>query len=286
MTLTKRLTPLKKNDVAPYIELRLNLVGYQGEQLFDQQAIDRIVDWSGGIPRLINSICDNALIHAYRASEYKVTAKMIDQVAYELRLGGYLTSVDQRPPAPVIQLRNLERALGPAVKAKETVAHIEQEENEIQPTSAVDQSTSLGHRADRFSSIDRQRPWIGALMIFVVASWSFVTFYPQQRNGTGLFVTRDENSSAGKADPVHLPAEDPSVSEAENLASDEIYRVSGASFVRNKPTADAEIIDTLEPGARVAILSRSREYLRVRSLGEVKVLGFVHREDAFFERIQ
>jgi general secretion pathway protein A len=327
MTLTKRLTPLKKNDVAPYIALRLNLVDYQGEQLFDQQAIDRIVDWSGGIPRLINSICDNALIHAYRVSEYKITAKMIDQVAYELRLRR-LPSMDQRSPAPVIQLRNLEGAfLAPPAEAKVTVAHVEQEENEIQPMSGIARSTSLGHRAaHRFSNIDPQRLWIRALMIFVVASWSFVMFYPQQRNGTGLVVTWDENSSPGKADPVHPPAETTRVknggvakepsqpgpasmpshavaewnekqndlagakehiedpSKAESLASDEIYRVSGASFVRNKPTADADIIDTLKPGIRVAILSRSREYLHVRSLGEAKVLGFVHREDAFFER--
>jgi hypothetical protein len=214
------------------------------------------------------------------------------------------------------------------VEAKETVAHVEQEENEIQPTSGIAKSTSLDHRAHRFSNIDRQRPWIGALMILVVGSWSFVMFYPQQRNGTGLVVTRHENSSPRKADPVHPRAEtthvknrgvakersqpatasmpshavaewnekqndlagakeqidDPSVSKAESLASDEIYRVSGASFVRNKPTADADIIDTLKPGIRVAILSRSREYLHVRSLGEAKVLGFVHREDAFFER--
>jgi general secretion pathway protein A len=330
MTLTKRLNPLKKNDIAPYIALRLNLVGYQGDQLFDQHAIERIVDLSGGVPRLINSICDSALMHAYRASEYKVTAKMIDQVAYELRLGGRSPSVDQRPPAEMIQLRNLETGfLGPPVQAKETVAHVKQEKNEFQPTSGIDQSTSLGQRAHRFSNIDRQRLWIGALMILVMALWSFVMFYPQQRNGTGLVVARHENSSAREADPVHPPAEttgvknravakapsqpapasmpsqvvpernakqndlagaknaveDPSVSKAENPASDEIYRVSGASFVRNKPTADADIIDTLEPGIRVAILSRSGEYLRVRSLGEVKVLGFVHREDAFFDVI-
>lgn len=329
LTLTKRLTPLKKNDVAPYIALRLNLVGYQGEQLFDQRAIERIVASSGGIPRLINSICDSALMHAYRASEYKVTAKMIDQGAYELRLAGRLPSVDQRPPAQMIQLRNLERAfLGPPMEAKETVAHVEQEENEIQPTSGIDQSTSLGQRAHPFANIDRQRLWIGALMILAVASLIFVMFYPQQRNGTGLVVTRQENNSARNADPVHPPAEttrvknrdvakepsqpapasmashaaadwnekqndlagakeqieDPTVRKAESLASDEIYRVTGASFVRNKPTADAEIIETLQPGIRVAILSRSGEYLRVRSLGKVKVLGFVHREDAFFER--
>jgi general secretion pathway protein A len=330
LTLTKRLTALKKNDVAPYIALRLNLAGYQGEQLFDQRAIERVAASSGGIPRLINSICDSALMQAYQASEYKVTAKMIDQGVYELRLAGRLPSVDQRPPAQMIQLRNLERAfLGPPMEAKETVAHVE-EENEIQPTFGIDQSTSLVQRAHPFSNIDRQRLWIGALIFLVVVPWGFVMFYPQQRNGTVLVVTRQENSSPRNADPVHPPAEttrvknrdvakepsqpapafmsshaaadwnekqndlagakeqieDPTVRKAESLASDEIYRVTGASFVRNKPTADAEIIDTLAPGIRVAILGRSGEYLRVRSLGKVKVLGFVHREDAFFERDQ
>jgi hypothetical protein len=52
------------------------------------------------------------------------------------------------------------------------------------------------------------------------------------------------------------------------------------------PTADAEIIKTLQPGTRIAVTSRSGEYFRVRSLSEEKISGFVHREDAFFERIQ
>jgi hypothetical protein len=82
------------------------------------------------------------------------------------------------------------------------------------------------------------------------------------------------------------PDESPSVSKAESPASEELYRVSGASFVRNKPTDNAEIIDTLKPGVRIAIINRSGEYFRVRSLGERSVSGFVHKEDAFFERIQ
>jgi hypothetical protein len=65
--------------------------------------------------------------------------------------------------------------------------------------------------------------------------------------------------------------------------SQEIYRVSGPSFLRKRPTADAEIIDTLQPGTRIAV-TRSGEYYVVRSLGDKAVSGFVHKEDAFFER--
>jgi hypothetical protein len=69
-------------------------------------------------------------------------------------------------------------------------------------------------------------------------------------------------------------------------ASQEIYRVSGASFLRKRPAADAEIIDTLKPGIRIVVTNRSGEYLRVRSLADERVSGFVHKEDAFFERIR
>ena len=69
-------------------------------------------------------------------------------------------------------------------------------------------------------------------------------------------------------------------------ASQEIYRVSGASFLRKRPAADSEIIDTLRPGIRIVVTNRSGEYLRVRSLADEKVSGFVHKEDAFFERIR
>jgi type II secretory pathway predicted ATPase ExeA len=329
MTLTKRLTPLRRNEVAPYIALRLNKVGYQGEELFDQQAIERIVDSSGGVPRLINAVCDSALLSAYRAREHKVTAKMIDRAAYELRLGGHLPNMDQRTAAERIQLRNLERAfLAPQVKAERRVTDFEKEEDESQPTEPAHELNKSGQHRDQF--VSRLGLSIGALMILIASAWSFVMFYPQQRNGTGSAVAQREKSFPRKVDPVHPPAEttrvenkavakkpsqpapasipslavaeknekrndlagakepveDPRVGEVESPASEQIYRVSGSSFLRNKPTADAEIIETLQPGTRIAVTSRSGEYFRVRSLSEEKISGFVHREDAFFERIQ
>jgi len=62
------------------------------------------------------------------------------------------------------------------------------------------------------------------------------------------------------------------------------FKVVAASLLRDKPSASAEIISTLEPGSRVTVLARSRDFYHVRSTDEKSVRGYVHREDAFFER--
>ncbi|MGH7926229.1 MAG: hypothetical protein ACREQV_00335, partial [Candidatus Binatia bacterium] len=65
----------------------------------------------------------------------------------------------------------------------------------------------------------------------------------------------------------------------------ETLQVTGLSTVRAKPTDRADIIAALEPGSRVRILAKSRDYYHVRSLGKNPIRGYVHREDAFFEKI-
>ena len=60
--------------------------------------------------------------------------------------------------------------------------------------------------------------------------------------------------------------------------------VIGASFVRSRPTANAEIIATLGPGTRIQVTGPTGEYYGVRSLGRKTIRGYVHKEDAFFER--
>ena len=66
---------------------RLKTVGYEGKELFDRDAVERITLYSKGIPRLINVICDNALLIAYAASKRKVSAEMVEEVARDLQLG-------------------------------------------------------------------------------------------------------------------------------------------------------------------------------------------------------
>jgi hypothetical protein len=63
-----------------------------------------------------------------------------------------------------------------------------------------------------------------------------------------------------------------------------IFEVVGASYVRDKPASDAEIVATLQPGTRVQVLTQTQDYFQVRSLEDPGIRGYVHREDAFFER--
>ena len=61
------------------------------------------------------------------------------------------------------------------------------------------------------------------------------------------------------------------------------FEVVGNSFVRDRPTANASIITTLKRGTQVMVESKTGDYLRVRSLSDARVTGYVHQEDAFFQ---
>lgn len=61
------------------------------------------------------------------------------------------------------------------------------------------------------------------------------------------------------------------------------FQVVGNSFVRDQPEPNATIIATLRPGAQVRVESKTGDYLRVRSLSDADVIGYVHEEDAFFQ---
>jgi general secretion pathway protein A len=82
-----QLASLERDDVRSYIDFRLKAAGYEGPGLFQAGAIDRITFYSKGIPRLINVICDNALLGAYAGSEKTVAPQMIEDAANDLRLG-------------------------------------------------------------------------------------------------------------------------------------------------------------------------------------------------------
>jgi hypothetical protein len=81
-----RLRPLAKNDIEPYIESRLRTVNCWRHDLFDEQSIEHIAHYSKGIPRLINVICDNALLIAYANNRGYVIVGDIDEAAHELQL--------------------------------------------------------------------------------------------------------------------------------------------------------------------------------------------------------
>ena len=55
--------------------------------MFSGQAIEAVFGHSRGIPRLINTICQNALLAGYAKHAATITSEIIDEVARDLRLG-------------------------------------------------------------------------------------------------------------------------------------------------------------------------------------------------------
>jgi type II secretory pathway predicted ATPase ExeA len=73
------LKSLDVADVAKYINFRLEAVGSK-YQLFDDDACTEIAQASRGIPRMINILCDTALVYAFAGSQSSITRDLVREV--------------------------------------------------------------------------------------------------------------------------------------------------------------------------------------------------------------
>ncbi|MDL1985565.1 MAG: AAA family ATPase [Deltaproteobacteria bacterium] len=75
------LAPLEKSDISRYIKHRLKVSGYPfPDLLFTSDAIEKIYEYTNGVPRLISSICDTALVYGYADELKTIDANIIKQV--------------------------------------------------------------------------------------------------------------------------------------------------------------------------------------------------------------
>ena len=59
------LGPLDRREMREYIEHRLEIAGSENRELFDEDTFDTLHRYTGGVPRLINTLCDSALLCAF-----------------------------------------------------------------------------------------------------------------------------------------------------------------------------------------------------------------------------
>jgi type II secretory pathway predicted ATPase ExeA len=82
------LDPLGMNETREYMARRLQIAGAPAAgQIFSGPAIEAVFRHSRGIPRLVNTICENALLSGYAKQAATITPDIIDGVARDLRLG-------------------------------------------------------------------------------------------------------------------------------------------------------------------------------------------------------
>jgi general secretion pathway protein A len=77
----KMLTP---HETGEYVRWRLRIAGCTNETLFEPEAIKMVHRFSGGIPRIINNICDNALLNGFSEGSPQITAAIINDVVEAL----------------------------------------------------------------------------------------------------------------------------------------------------------------------------------------------------------
>jgi general secretion pathway protein A len=83
VTARYRLEPLTREETRAYIKHRLHICGAT-RPIFKRSAVDRIYKLSGGIPRLINVLCDRALLGAYTEGKLHIDRKIVRQAANEV----------------------------------------------------------------------------------------------------------------------------------------------------------------------------------------------------------
>jgi len=81
--------PLPSSDVEKYIRFRLKASGAERVDLFDSQATRIITQVSAGIPRIINNICDNALLYGFASGSNTIDASLVEEVIEALDLDPY-----------------------------------------------------------------------------------------------------------------------------------------------------------------------------------------------------
>jgi general secretion pathway protein A len=88
IALRSHLLPLSSEETKGYIERRLQLAGCSYPlALFPPETVAAVYQHSQGLPRLINTICENALIAAYARQMRSVSPDIIDDIATDFRLG-------------------------------------------------------------------------------------------------------------------------------------------------------------------------------------------------------
>ena len=418
------LAPLKEEEVSAYVEFRLNAAGFRGKSLFTRASLEMIAFYSRGIPRLVNIICDNALLIAYASSKRKVSAQIIEEVARDLQLqpsrqrdarhrvhhripqdpgrprtederlpelekfffdaerergleiprqrrltagiamllaavflGGIAVSYSQQNKINLSELtaswgdlpdigknyfsdwtvriqdffERTEKLIPPLALKKDDLSIRNKDylgaqsadfyrQGEKYVARMIEYTQNLSRRSRDYltglaarlraafgsestnwtqispiSNTSESKPSSGTLADFNSVNPSKQT---QTLSGDPATVTEkapEKKSDARKEDNVKSPESqepaslkpEPAPQERPNKDSPRYlgtFEVVENSFLRDRPRDDAEIITTLQPGTRVRVEAKTGNYLRVRSLDDRSVRGYVHEQDAFFER--
>jgi type II secretory pathway predicted ATPase ExeA len=179
------LKPLDQETVAAYVAHRLTIAGGSAAVAFTAKALQQVHRWSGGIPRLINLICDRALLAGFSVRASRITPEMVTHAAENLDVQrpstprfGWMTRRATLVAAAAVVLLSSALAVGATAYLYQRFAKTEQAVSRSAERPALpgaghsveaprdDVRTAVAAR-DVQPSVDRQLPADAALTILV-----------------------------------------------------------------------------------------------------------------------
>jgi general secretion pathway protein A len=249
VTLRCRLAPLKDQEVDCYIQARLRTAGFEREALFDPKAIEKIALYAKGIPRLINVICDNALLTCYALSRQTVSAEIVEEVARDLQ-------ITKRPP--------IEKPHAPieseTPKQRQVTGDEPRMTKEAGPSTWVSQTRPpdlpnlfVGGDRRRTRSGRRRRPTDSrtALVFAVVAAAGLgaIFFAHSNKNDVSGVAARISDENSGRESPKTAAVEQGALHENSSLEDLQAFVSDKAPVSTQQPAhsgADARTTPILE----------------------------------------
>lgn len=81
LTLRAKTHPLTLDETQAYVTQRLRIAGSNGRAIFDPEAVTAIHRYAGGIPRVINLLCEHGLVSAFVDQQQVVSTAVVEAVA-------------------------------------------------------------------------------------------------------------------------------------------------------------------------------------------------------------
>ena len=112
------LRPLDADETRRYVEHRLKLVGWAGDPSITDEVFAGVYEFSGGVPRRINTLCDRLLLYGYLEEIHQIDEVALNSVAQDIieEQGGPIDEVASSPPPldPQAQLASPASVRAPA----------------------------------------------------------------------------------------------------------------------------------------------------------------------------
>ncbi|HLJ10345.1 MAG TPA: AAA family ATPase, partial [Planctomycetaceae bacterium] len=79
------IEPLTREESIAYVKFRIEWAGGEWAQVFSPQALARIAEAAGGLPRCLNQLCDHVLLLTYAQNQRCVTPEAVDEALLDLK---------------------------------------------------------------------------------------------------------------------------------------------------------------------------------------------------------